>query len=136
MTSDYYPPEIRLAPASEFRADAPFPAAEVHTDPAAEVEPLVLAGAGATRPSRDAATLRIIDDVRERRGFLRTDSGGPWPLLTGGPPPADADDDGMPDAWESAHGLDPMDPADGDAVGCNGWTHVENYLNELAGDPI
>jgi len=28
---------------------------------------------------------------------------------------ADSDEDGMPDAWESAHGLDPADSADGDS---------------------
>lgn len=36
----------------------------------------------------------------------------------------DTDHDGIPDAWEKAHGLDPSDPADGN----------EMYLDELAGD--
>jgi hypothetical protein len=41
----------------------------------------------------------------------------------------------MPDAWEHRLGLDPDDAADrnGDIVG-NGYTNLENYLNELAGD--
>jgi pectate lyase len=42
----------------------------------------------------------------------------------------------MPDLWEKVRGLDPANPADGPAVAANGYTHVENYLNELAGDPI
>ena len=42
----------------------------------------------------------------------------------------------MPDAWETAHGLDPRDPGDGAASAANGYTQVENYLNELAGDCI
>ena len=42
----------------------------------------------------------------------------------------------MPDAWEKAHGLDPNDARDGAAVAANGYTNVENYLNELAGDII
>jgi pectate lyase len=44
--------------------------------------------------------------------------------------------DGMPDAWEKAHGLDPNNASDGAAVAENGYTNVENYLNELAGDPV
>ena len=42
----------------------------------------------------------------------------------------------MPDAWERAHGLDPHNARDGAAIAANGYTNVENYLNELAGDPI
>ncbi|MFO0570674.1 MAG: hypothetical protein U0263_33875 [Polyangiaceae bacterium] len=56
--------------------------------------------------------------------------------MTGGAAPADADADGMPDGWELAHGLDPTAPADAAARACNGWTNLENYLDELAGDPI
>ena len=41
-----------------------------------------------------------------------------------------------PDPWEIAHDLDPHNATDGAAVAANGYTNVENYLNELAGDPI
>jgi hypothetical protein len=39
----------------------------------------------------------------------------------------------MPDAWESAHGLDPKDPADAakDRDG-DGYSNIEEWLNELA----
>jgi hypothetical protein len=43
---------------------------------------------------------------------------------------------GMPDAWETAHGTNPLDFRDGAAIAKNGYTNVENYLNELAGDPV
>ena len=45
----------------------------------------------------------------------------------------DSDGDGMPDAWEKQHGLNPDDPADGaaDADG-NGNTNLEEYLHWLA----
>ena len=59
---------------------------------------------------------------------------GGWPEYRSAEPPADGDHDGMPDAWETAHGLNPADPADGpaDADG-DGYTNVEEYLN--ATDP-
>jgi hypothetical protein len=47
--------------------------------------------------------------------------------------PADTDDDGMPDAWETTHGLDP-DTDDSAEVVASGYTAVEEYLNELADD--
>ena len=47
----------------------------------------------------------------------------------------DTDLDGMPDAWETAHGLNPSLASDGndDMIG-DGWTNLEYYLNQLAGD--
>ena len=37
---------------------------------------------------------------------------------------------------DDTSGGDPANPADGPAVAANGYTHVENYLNELAGDSV
>ena len=47
----------------------------------------------------------------------------------------DTDHDGMPGEWETAHGLNPEDPADGNATTLSkvGYTNLEMYLNELAG---
>ncbi len=47
----------------------------------------------------------------------------------------DTDSDGMPDVWEIAHGLDKDDATDrnDDMVG-DGWTNLEYYLNQVAGD--
>jgi len=59
------------------------------------------------------------------------------------PAPVDTDNDGMPDEWELARGLDPDDPTDGngdrDHDG-NGdrdhdmYTNIEEYINSLALD--
>jgi pectate lyase len=50
--------------------------------------------------------------------------------MEGGEAPADVDGDGMPDAWELAHGLDPADPRDGASVyGEAGYTALETYLD-------
>ncbi|MGF1545612.1 MAG: PKD domain-containing protein [Parvularculaceae bacterium] len=97
----------------------------------------VLAFAGATAPARDAVDARIVGDVASCGGGIVDDPSdrGGWPNLAPGEAPADADQDGMPDAWERDRGLDPSNPADrnGDADG-NGYTDLEDYLNELAGD--
>ena len=54
-----------------------------------------------------------------------------WPVLSSESAPTDSDGDGMPDAWETANGLNPDDAADGPIVGSDGYTHLENYLNSL-----
>jgi len=98
----------------------------------------VLASVGACKPSRDAVDLRIVKSVRDKTGTSRVNTTGPWPdLALGAPaPPADSDHDGMPDAWEIARGLDPASTSDGATFAADGYTHVENYLNELAGDSV
>ena len=79
--------------------------------------------------------MRIINDVKNRSGKpidSPTEVGG-WPELKSAEAPADGDHDGMPDAWESKHGLDPNDPSDGaKAKEAGGYTNLEAYLNELA----
>jgi hypothetical protein len=54
-----------------------------------------------------------------------------WPVLAAGTPPQDSDHDGMPDSWETARGLNPN--ADDSAQDRNrdGYTNIEEYLNEL-----
>jgi hypothetical protein len=103
------------------------------TQSAKEAAELVLNGAGASL-HRDAVDKRVVDDVRNRRGKLidSQDEVGGWPVLHSLPAPLDSDHDGMPDAWEKAHGLNPDDPADrnGDRDG-DGYTNLEEYLNSL-----
>ncbi len=98
----------------------------------------VLVRAGATAPVRDVADQYVVDTVINRDGGLvnhPNDVGG-WPVLASGTPYPDADGDGMEDQWETNHGLDPADPTDGNTVAPNGYTWVENFLNQLAGDPV
>ena len=114
--------------------ERPFDAPPVTTTDAATARREVLAGAGATRPRRDAVDARVVREVERRTGRIIDSQGevGGWPAYRSGPAPADADADGMPDGWERARGLDPTDPADGARAGVDGFTNLEAYLSELA----
>ena len=99
----------------------------------------VLAFSGACFPTRDSVDTRVIHEVATGtttygdQGIIDSQSEvGGWPTLASLPPPADQDHDGMPDAWERAHGLNPSNAADrnGDPDG-DGFTHLEDYLNGL-----
>jgi pectate lyase len=118
-----------------FRATAPFDAPVITVVPAQEVMELVLEGAGAVLPRRDAVDRRIVGDVRALGGRIpdsQEETGG-YPVLEAGRAPVDTDADGMPDEWERRHGLDPGESGDanGDLDG-DGYTNIEEYLHSLS----
>lgn len=53
-----------------------------------------------------------------------------FPELKSAPAPKDADNDGLPDDWETQNGLDPQDPSDNnkDKDG-DCYTNLEEWLN-------
>jgi pectate lyase len=123
---------------ADVRAERAFDTPPITATPAEVAWEQILAGAGATIPHRDAVDLRLIQEARTGKGqhIDRPDEVGGFPRIAGGDAPPDTDHDGMPDAWEKTHGLDPNDPADGpqDRDG-DGYTNVEEYLNSRAPDP-
>ena len=67
-----------------------------------------------------------------RVGFITNPAQvGGYPNYTG-EPYADTDGDGLPDSWETAHGLNPNDVSDavGDLNG-DGYTNIEDFINGL-----
>jgi len=142
-TWDYYElnkdGSTHLVDQKQYDAGKPFDAPAVIMDPVSQLSERILVTVGACKPSRDSADERVIKSVRENTStYQRNTPGGPWPDLAKNapPPPPDSDHDGMPDAWEEKQGLDPKNPDDGPALAPNGYTNVENCLNELAGDTI
>jgi hypothetical protein len=93
----------------------------------------VLANAGCSL-SRDSIDTRVVNSIINQTGSIISDYRGNGGLgtITGGTPPLDTDGDGMPDAWEDAHGLNKTSAADANIVGADGYTNLENYLNSLA----
>lgn len=90
----------------------------------------VLARAGAW--PRDPMGERTVQQFFDGTGELGRVSD---PLITDGPTaPADADRDGMPDAWETTQGLDPADPSDAVELHASGYAWVEVYLHERAAE--
>lgn len=135
-------------------AAAPFPVESGYVQSAAEALEQVLNYAGARWWNRDPNDARVIADVRNGTGqFINyvTDvpnlpafSQYPYPYDSKGLPayepvyrPADwdTDQDGMPDFWERAHGLDPYNPDYAGDFDNDGYTNLEEYLNELAAFP-
>jgi len=119
--------------------EKPFAAPPVRTTSAAEAYEEVLTQAGAVLPRRDPVDERVVRQVRTGTGRIidsQRDVGG-WPEYKSASPPLDTDQDGMPDEWEKAHGLNPRDPSDAakDRDG-DGYTNIEEYLNSLEGRQV
>lgn len=109
----------------------------------------VLAGAGCTLPTRDPIDQRIVQEVQNGTGTIIDVQGGyphgtpystsqvAWQVLScNTTAPLDTDHDGMPDAYETAHGLNPTDPADRATLAPNGYPNLENYLNSLVASTV
>jgi pectate lyase len=117
---------------SNYKQSKAFETGPVTQEDARTAYQRVLKTGGASLPKRDAVDMRIVKDVKQRTGRIiksQKDVGG-WPTLKSAPVPADIDQDGMPDAWETQYQLDPAQASDGsaDADG-DGYTNVEEYLN-------
>jgi pectate lyase len=110
----------------------------IKTNNPMEVYELVLNNTGAISPRRDAVDQRVVQSVRDGTGnhIVSQDEVGGWPTYDPGQPPTDTDHDGMPDAWELAHGLDPNNPSDANADrNGEGYTNIEEYINSLISMP-
>jgi hypothetical protein len=128
----------------------PFFTANVATQTAAAAYTNVLANVGANVPVLDDHDKRVIQETRDGTTHYKGSKTG----LPGLPDTEDdvggyeqyasvtraanwdSDHDGMPDTWEKSHGLDASDASDGNKTKLSkvGYTNLEMYLDELAGD--
>jgi len=134
-------------------ATQPYPAPSLVTTTAPDAYEQVLERAGAIHGltcdgtwflRRDPVDTRIIQSVRAgTRGHARQDTDyirtpadvGGWPTVDPGTPCADSDSDGMPDQWETARGLNPMQDDSAADYNGDGYTNLEEYLNGMASEP-
>jgi len=124
---------VACDPPTLYRLASPARIAEPTTETASAAYQRVLATAGASK-ARDTVDKRIVTEVRKGRGRIidSEKSVGGWPTLRSRLAPRDTDGDGMPDAWERKHKVDPLDPLDGALTTGDGYTNLERYLNALA----
>ena len=122
---------------AESRRHTPFPVRPVPTQSAEEAYAMVLRHAGANQPRRDAQDTRVVREVETGTatfgtGIIDTPKQvGAWPELKSVAALPDADGDGMPDAWETEHQLNPHDMADGaQDSDKDGYTNIEEFLNQ------
>lgn len=142
----------------EIRLSTPLDKGIVTTHTAEEAYRLVIEQAGCSH-RRDIIDARIAEETRTgtatHYGSISADAKNKpglidvpndvkpagaisaWPDLSGDGTDAeklrDSDGDGIPDVWETTHGLNPKDPSDSNAVTLSekGYTNLEVYLNDL-----
>ncbi|MDE6334363.1 MAG: hypothetical protein K2L77_06920 [Muribaculaceae bacterium] len=99
--------------------------------------------------NRDAVETRVANDARtgsityggstigRYKGIIdrETDAEGFFKYSDDYTVPADSDGDGMPDAWETANGLNPAVP-DNNLMNPDGYTALEVYLCSLMGEAL
>ncbi|CAN1563130.1 Pectate lyase [Caulobacteraceae bacterium] len=125
---------VRLKrPLDGYFSATPFDYGALAAEPALQAEEKVLAKAGASLV-RDTVDARVIASVRARTGQIinsQAEVGG-WPELAKGSARPDQDGDGLPDAWEIQHKLNPNDASDaGLDPDQDGISHLEVWLNSL-----
>lgn len=152
-------PEADPAVLGKIRVDQPFPLSNFGKIMTAEESySYVLDNVGAILPKRDAVDQRIVKQVKTgkvyftephhsvsespyvkrrlpkdsyKQGIISDiDQVGGYPVYHG-VPYKDADNDGLPDDYERANGLNPNDPSDAAQISENGYAHIENFLNSV-----
>jgi hypothetical protein len=124
-------------------ADPTYP---IIADSAASLDVIMLPTVGASRrldekggwvPNRDATDSRLLADYQNKTAcggktpcppVTENDVGG-FPVIQSGTPYADSDLDGMPDVWETAHGLSPKDATDAVKDSGDGYLWIEKFIN-------
>ncbi len=140
IAKDNWDGGVKVEHPDSARASQPFAVEAIVEQSAEDAYKLVLKNAGASF-RRDIVDARIVEEVqtgkstmgKDKTGIIdsQNDVGG-WPVLKSTPPSADTDRDGIPDAWEVQHKLDPANANDNVyyTLGKT-YTNLEVYLNQL-----
>ncbi len=131
------------------RLDEQLDPGEVTTHTAEKAYERILQFGGASLV-RDTVDKRILHDVETGTATFMTggngsvngiidtqEAVGAWPVLQSLPAPLDTDGDGMPDAWETANGLDLNNAGDAHLITIDTiYPNIEVYINSLVDNII
>ncbi len=125
-----------------------FEAPKISETPVNLLEETLPLTVGAILPKRDVVDTRVVNELRTRTGKMPNCVGpddrpndtsdrcennvGGWPTMRAGALRADSDEDGIPDSWELAHGLDPKDPKDAMSdINNDGYLNIEDWVHSI-----
>lgn len=108
---------------------------------AEEAYQLIVNGVGASYPARSEVDKYIVAELASlgKKGTLISNesalglSGGVGKIASG-TKPTDSDNDGIPDAWETANGLNKNDASDALKTSTSGYLNIELYINSLVSE--
>ncbi|MFK7860444.1 MAG: hypothetical protein AB8B64_16615, partial [Granulosicoccus sp.] len=133
-------------PALGYHSDTRFPAPPISEVNAVDLEQTLVPHVGATAPKRDSVDLRVMNQLATRTGKMPNcvaledrpgdsrcnNNVGGWPVMAPGVAKTDSDNDGIPDDWELAHGLNPqLDDSRLDING-DGYQNIEDYAFDIS----
>lgn len=135
---------VSAAEKEAIKVEEPHPTGYVNTHTAELAYERILQFGGASLV-RDTIDKRVIYELStgtatymdggngSENGIIDTqDAVGGWPELASTEAPADSDEDGMPDDWETSNSLDPNNAGDAWLKSVDGlYPNVELYLNSL-----
>ncbi|MGF7139437.1 pectate lyase [Roseimarinus sediminis] len=138
---------VSAAEKEAIKVEEPHPTGYVNTHTAELAYERILQYGGASLV-RDTIDKRVIHELSTGtatymdggngsvKGIIDTQEAvGGWPELASTDAPADSDEDGMPDEWETSNGLDPNDGSDAQLKSVDGlYPNVEVYLNSLVSE--
>lgn len=100
----------------------------------------IVKNVGASLPVRDQVDGFLIGElsslgglgtiIQNEQDLQQFPLGGPGEILRGRKL-LDTDNDGMPDVWEDAQGLNKEDASDAMIIAANGYANIENYINSI-----
>ncbi|MDR3366070.1 MAG: pectate lyase, partial [Prevotellaceae bacterium] len=134
---------VSAAEKAAMKRTAPFSFEPITEHSAQVAYERVLSHAGASF-RRDAIDTRVVGEVRSGTFTYKGSNGstkgiidsqndvGAWCALENLPAPLDSDSDGMPDAWETANGLNPKSATDRNGKTLSSaYTNLEVYLSAI-----